>query len=531
MAISTIETSAEQGVLTSGNNLSYWISSVEPIKYDRLDKELETDVVIIGGGISGMTTAYCLTRSGRKVVLLEDGYIGSGETGRTTAHLVNALDDLYYALAKLHGKDNTRLIAESHTAAIDFIEEIVKEENIDCDFKRVEGYLFLHPSDDIKTLEDELDATHFAGIDTVMMSEVPGITAEEGPSLQYPNQAQFHPIKYLKALAEAVIKQGGLIYTETHAESFHKNEVKANGFTIKANHIVVATNSPVNDMVTMHTKQFPYRTYVIAATIPKFVLPAALWWDTGDKRSKWVNRPYNYVRTQEYNEQYDLLICGGQDHKTGQIDAEEVSQQERYSALEDWLVQRFPYVQEVVYKWSGQVMEPVDSLAFIGRNPGDKTVYIATGDSGNGMTHGTIAGILISDLINGKDNAWEKIYDPSRINIKATGDFVKEVGNMAVQYADFLKPGDVDSAADLRNNDGGVVTMGLKKVAVYRDAGGILHAYTAVCPHLGCVVQWNSDEKSFDCPCHGSRFTCEGRVINGPAISDLKEVEIKDNLV
>ncbi len=517
-----------EGLVTSGHNISYWTSSVEPLHYTSVQQSLTTDVLIIGGGISGLTTAYCLTKSGRRVILVEDGYIGSGETGRTTAHIANALDDHYAELESLHGKENTRLMAESHTAAIALIERITSEENIDCDFKRVDGYLFLHPSDTVKTLEDELEASRQAGIDTVLLKEVPGISFEKGPSLQFPNQAQFHPMKYLKGLAAAVVKLGGTIYTETRVEDIKKNEVKANGCLIKADHIVVATNTPINDIVTIHTKQHPYRTYVIAGLIPKYVLPAALWWDTGDQDSKWTTKPYHYVRTQDYNEQYDLLICGGQDHKTGQIDGEEISQQERYTALEDWLIDRFPFVQEIAYKWSGQVMEPVDSVAFIGRNPGDQHVYIATGDSGNGMTHGTIAGMLIADLINNKPNAWEKIYDPSRVSLKATGDFLKEAGNMAAQYADYLKRGDVESVKEIRLNDGGVVNAGLKKVAVYRNSEGLLKAYTAVCPHLGCVVQWNADEKSFDCPCHGSRFTHEGKIINGPAISDLKEIQIDD---
>lgn len=518
----------QQGIATSGNNNSFWINSVEPVKFTSLESDLETDILIIGGGISGMSTAYNLLRAGRQVVLVEDGYIGSGETGRTTAHIVNALDERYFELEKLYGKEKVKLIAESHTAAIDYIEKIVKDENIDCDFIRLDGYLFLHPSDDYKSIEDELKATHEAGIQTVLLNEVPGILTEKGSCIQFPKQAQFHPLKYLKGLADAITSMGGNIYTETHVDDFDKKEVTANGFKIKANHIVVATNTPINDLVKIHTKQHAYRSYVIAATIPNHVLSPSLWWDTGDQHSKWVTKPYHYVRTQKYNQQYDLLICGGQDHKTGQIDAEDIAQEERYAALEDWLIKRFPYVQEIVLRWSGQVMESVDSLAFIGRNPGDENVYIATGDSGNGMTHGTIAGMLISDIINNNPNQWEDIYDPARISLKATRDFLKEMGNVVVQYADHLKPGDVDSVKDIRINEGAVITIGLKKVAVFRNNEGALQAYSAICPHLGCVLQWNPDEKSFDCPCHGSRFTCLGKVVNGPSISDLKEIEVND---
>jgi glycine/D-amino acid oxidase-like deaminating enzyme/nitrite reductase/ring-hydroxylating ferredoxin subunit len=517
------------GVLTSGDHISLWTSSVEPLKFSKLQSELSTEVVVVGAGIAGLTTAYSLVKAGRKVIVFEDGYIGSGETGRTTAHIVNALDDFYAELSKLHGEENSRLMAESHTEAINLIEKIVNEENIDCDFSRIDGYLFLHPSDKLKTLQDELKVTRKVGIPTVLVESVPGMINQEGPALKYPDQAQFHPLKYLHGLAKAVIKYGGQIFTETHVTDIKEHEMMANGFKVKAEHVVVATNSPVNNMVTMHTKQFAYRTYVIAAKIPKGLVAPALWWDTGDHNSKYVTMPYNYVRVYEYNEEFDLLIHGGLDHKTGQADATEMEPEQRYSVLEDWLKIRFPFLQEILFKWSGQVLEPVDAVAFIGRNPGDKTLYISTGDSGNGITHGTIAGMLIPDLINNKPNPWEKIYDPSRINLKSTGDFLKEVGNMVVQYADFLKAGDLSSAKDVPVNQGAVITIGIKKIAVFKDEAGRLNAYTAICPHLGCVLEWNGDEKSFDCPCHGSRFTCEGKVINGPAVSDLEKVEIKQD--
>jgi Rieske Fe-S protein len=302
--------------------------------------------------------------------------------------------------------------------------------------------------------------------------------------------------------------------------------VVANGFEVKADHIVVATNSPINDIVTMHTKQFAYRTYVIAAKIPKGSLPPALWWDTGDQESTWITKPYHYVRTQRYDETHDLLICGGEDHKTGQAGKENISEEDRYNLLEFWARKHFPSMEEIVYRWSGQVMEPLDSLAFIGRNPGNENVYIVTGDSGNGMTHGTIAGMLISDLIMGYNNPWEDIYDPSRVTLKVTGDFLKEAGNMAAQYLDFLTPGDMSSIEDLNNDDGAVMRSGIRKVAVYKDEQGQVHAFSASCPHLGCNVRWNADEKSFDCPCHGSRFSCTGKVLNGPALSDLKPIDI-----
>lgn len=521
----TIE-NQNDGKVTAGSNLSYWIDSTEPIKFNPLRENLTSEIVIVGAGITGLSVAYCLLKAGKKVIVVEDGFVGSGETGRTTAHVVNALDDRYAEIERVLGEEKCRLAAESHSQAIDFIEHVVSEENIDCDFSRVDGFLFLHPTDKPRTLEDEFVVTNKYGIATEKLQAVPGVPAEIGLCLKFPNQAQFHPMKYLKGLSECIHRMGGIIFTETHIKNIDKSGVKSEHFSIDAENIVVATNSPINNMVTMHTKQFPYRTYVIGGLVPKGTLPAALWWDTGNMKSEWVSDPYHYVRLQSYDDAHDLLIAGGEDHKTGQADEENISQKQRYQNLERWARRHFPAMKEIVYHWSGQVMEPVDMVAFIGKNPGDKNIYIATGDSGNGMTHGTIAGILIRDLILGKENPWEKLYDPSRITLKATGDFLKEVGNMTAQYLDFFDPGDIKSVKELERGHGAIVNMKGKKVAVYKDESQTLHAYSAICPHLGCVLQWNKDENSFDCPCHGSRFTCSGTVVNGPAVSDLKKIEL-----
>lgn len=519
--------SHNSGTETSGSKLSFWLDSSDPLKYETLSGDLQADVVIVGAGISGITTAYCLAKSGKKVVVLEDGNVGSGETGRTTAHIVNALDDRYSEIERYHGENGARIAAESHTAAIDFIERTVNEENIDCDFKRVDGYLFLHPSDKESTLHDELAATHRAGINTELLDEVPGISHEGGPCLKYPDQGQFHPMKYLKGLSDAFIRMGGRIFTETRADSISEGSVSAGGFTVNAPHVVVATNTPVNDRFAMHTKQHPYRTYVIGAKIRKEHIRPALWWDTGDQNSKWITMPYNYVRTQDLDDEHYLLIHGGADHKTGQAEEENISEENRYDNLESWLRSRFPQAGEVIYRWSGQVMEPLDSMGYIGKNPGDENVYIITGDSGNGMTHGTIGGILLTDLINGKENRWAALYSPSRITLKVAPDYITENINVARQYADWLTAGDIETLEELKIGEGAVISSGLKKFAVYRDESGMISSFSAVCPHLGCIVQWNRDEKSFDCPCHGSRFSCTGTVINGPALTDLEQVSFK----
>jgi glycine/D-amino acid oxidase-like deaminating enzyme/nitrite reductase/ring-hydroxylating ferredoxin subunit len=515
-----------KGVLTSGENISYWLDSVKPIEYKPLKENRNTDVLIVGGGLAGITIAYCLLKAGKKIILLEDGLIGSGETGRTTAHLTTALDDRYYDIENVFGVEGSRIAAESHTAAIEWIASTVKNENINCDFERVDGFLFLHPSDKQEHLHKEFAATHKAGLKTEWLEQTHNIAAYNGPCIKFPRQAQFHILKYMKALAEAVVKMGGEIYTRSHAEKINSKGAACNGFKVGAAHVVVATNSPVNDMVTMHTKQTPFRTYVIAAKIPKGRLPHSLWWDTGNMNTKWMTSPYHYVRIQPFDDEHELLISGGEDHKTGQADDEGINEEDRYKALEEWTRKHFPAITDVVFHWSGQVLEPLDYMGFIGRNPGDENIYIVTGDSGNGMTHTTIAGILITDLVLGKENKWASLYSPKRIPVKVPGRFLSESLNMAKQYGDFIKKADIEEADQLANDEGAILSKGFRKIALYRDVSGTLHSFSAVCPHLGCVVQWNGDEKTFDCPCHGSRFSKEGIVVNGPAVSHLERLNI-----
>ncbi|RZJ83828.1 MAG: FAD-dependent oxidoreductase [Chryseobacterium sp.] len=524
----TLNNELNSGAITSGDNVSFWIDSASILACEKPDRDIETEVLVIGGGIAGLSTAYNLLKKGKKVVVVEDGFIASGETGRTTAHLTSALDDRYYYIENVLGEKAAQLAAESHTAAIDEIEKNVTNLNIDCSFKRVNGYLFLHPTDKEENLDKEYNATVKFGLTTNLLNTTPSINGGENKrSIEFTNQAQFHILRYMKGLADAIISLGGTIYTEAHAENISKKGATVNGFNFAAQHIVVATNTPVNDVLTMHTKQHAYRTYVIAGKIPKGSLPYSLWWDTGDVESKWVSQPYHYVRLENFDEQYDLLISGGEDHKTGQADEEGISETARYDRLEEWTRNYFPQLDEITYRWSGQVMEPVDSLGFMGKNPGDDNIYIITGDSGNGMTHATIGAMIISDMITGVANKWEEIYSPSRITLNATGDFLKEAGNMASQYLDWIAVQDLENTADLPAGEGGVLSSGLKKIAVYRDYDNTLSAFSAICPHLGCIVKWNPDEKSFDCPCHGSRFAADGTVINGPAKSDLGKIHIK----
>ena len=487
-------------------------------KFPKLVKDERADVCIIGAGIAGLTSAYLLVRSGKSVVVVDDGPIVSGETERTTAHLVTALDDRYIELERLHGKQGAQLAATSHLAAIDTIERIVRDEKINCDFERLDGYLFnaLGQTDDL--LDRELEATRRAGLsDTEIVDRAPWASFNTGRALRFPRQAQFHPLKYLAALAQAIVRDGGRIFAETRASTINGGKDAhvdtSDGPKIMCSSIVVATNTPANDKLVIHTKQAAYRTYVIGIAVPAGTVPKALYWDTGD--------PYHYVRlaTPDYTiTSHDILIVGGEDHKTGQADDAEA----RYDKLEAWTRERFPMANEVRFRWSGQVMESVDSLAFIGRNPMDHdNVYIITGDSGNGMTHGTIAGLLLTDLIHGRENPWTDLYSPARVTLGAMKNFASETANVAAQYADWMTAGDVEKDQLIPCGTGAIVRHGLAKVAIYRDSGGEFHECSAICPHLGAIVGWNHSEKTWDCPAHGSRFDCMGKVLNGPANNDL----------
>jgi glycine/D-amino acid oxidase-like deaminating enzyme/nitrite reductase/ring-hydroxylating ferredoxin subunit len=514
--------------VTSGKHHSYWLeSSFQPVSSNLLKENLHADVVIVGGGLAGVSVAYCLIQAGKKVILVEDGQIGSGESGRTTAHLVTALDDRYSELEKIYGEDDTKLIAESHKAAIQFVEETVQKEKIDCQFERVNGYLFLHPSDDENVLKEELIAATKAGVEVKELDQVPGILNYKGACLEFADQAQFHPMLYMKGLCRAIIEKGGRIFTGTHAKKInHEGIITEDGFSIKANHVVVTTNTPVNNLVAMHLKQTAFRTYVIAGLVRKGSLPKALWWDTGDHHVDKNYPPYHYVRTHPYSDEFDLLISGGEDHPTGDLDSNEVQEEDRYKKLEEWTKLHFP-LEKLLYCWSGQVLEPVDSLAFIGRNPLDRdNVYIVTGDSGTGMTHCTIGGMLITDMILGKKNPWEEVYRPSRITMKTGDVWFKELIRGLVSVLK-MTPQDerAHELSQVQYGDAKIIHIDGHQCGVYRDEAGEFHIVSAKCTHLKGPLHWNADEKSWDCPWHGSRFTCDGRVINGPANKDLPAYE------
>jgi glycine/D-amino acid oxidase-like deaminating enzyme/nitrite reductase/ring-hydroxylating ferredoxin subunit len=483
-----------------------------------LQSDASAEVCIVGAGIAGLTTAYLLGKKGKSVLVVDDGGVGAGMTSRTTAHLMTAIDDRYYEIERLHGAQRAQLAYQSHAAAVEAIEAIAQHENIECDLERLDGYLFLPPDGDPDELLREYEAALRAGVEGLhWVDRAPMDAFETGQCLCFPRQGQFHPLKYLAGLAHAVTRLGGRIQ-RGHVEEVNGGDTPtvrlSGGERIDCRSVVVATNVPISDRLALHTKQAPYLTYVVAARVPRGSVEKALFWDTLD--------PYHYVRLKDPDG--EVLIVGGEDHKTGQADDSET----RFARLELWMRERFPMAREVQHRWTGQVMEPADYLAYIGRDPGhgQENVYVATGDSGMGMTHGTIAGILITDLIHGADVPWAQLYDPSRLTLKAAKDLVRENANVAWQYTDWLKPGQVDSVEAVPEGGGAVMRRGIHKIAVYRDAAGTVHQMSARCTHLGCIVRWNHADHTWDCPCHGSRFDALGHVVSGPAVKSLEPVGV-----
>lgn len=492
-------------------------------RFSRLQENLDTDVCVIGAGIAGMTTAYLLSREGRSVVMVDAMEIGAGETGRTTAHFFPP-DDRYFEIEDSFGSDKSRLVADSFQQATDLVESIVQAEGIDCGFERLDGYLFSLTAEGRDDLDKEFAAARRAGVEVGRLDRVPGLSFDSGPCLRFARQAQFHPVRYLSGLAAAIVRQGGTIHTHTRVLDVERRQnqsllVTTRGGQICAKSVVVATNTPFNNRVVMHTKQAGYRTYVVGMRVPKGSVPRILLWDTGD--------PYYYVRleTPDPAAAHELLIAGGADHKVGQDEHPE----HRYDQIENWVRVRYPMAGAVEFRWSGEIMEPVDGVAFLGRNPmDDPNVYIITGDSGNGMTHCTAGAMLITDLIMGRPNPWEDLYDPSRHVVHGITEFVKEQANTITRYGDWLKSGEAGSVHEIAAGQGAIVNEGGKKLAAYRNDAGELRVRSAACTHLGCVVSWNSAEKSWDCPCHGSRFDVDGEVLHGPATESLEEMTFDD---
>jgi glycine/D-amino acid oxidase-like deaminating enzyme/nitrite reductase/ring-hydroxylating ferredoxin subunit len=500
-----------------GHTDSLWRATQQLGGFAPLTGSVDVDVAVVGGGISGLTAALILCRAGRRVALLERDSIASGETGNTTSHLTEAVDARYQALLKDFGEDNARLVAQSSRDAIDWMEAFVREAGVDCGFTRVPGFLYTERKKDLESLADELDAARRAGSQVQWTDAVPLPFRTEG-GVRWDNQGQVHATAYMAGLLREAMSHGLQVFENTRVIGVHEDapcRVETDRGTVQAGDVFVAANVPVNNRVLLHTKIAAYRSYAIAAEVPAGFLKG-LFWDT--------DNPYHYTRTQAIGGK-TFLIVGGEDHKTG----EETGTDRCFEELIAYMGNRFGALRPE-FRWSGQIIEPVDGLPYIGRNAVAQRIYVATGYSGNGITFGTLAGMIVSDAILGHANRYTALYDATRVKpIASAIDYVKEnVGFPVRLITDRLTSLNAEHRAlqSLKAGEGGVFDSDEGKIAVCRDRNGVIHACSAVCTHLGCDVSWNGGEQTWDCPCHGSRFSPDGSVINGPAVSDLRRVPV-----
>jgi glycine/D-amino acid oxidase-like deaminating enzyme/nitrite reductase/ring-hydroxylating ferredoxin subunit len=500
-------------------NKPLWYDTAVINRFPQLERDIEVDVCIVGGGITGLTAANILKKAGKTVALIEMNRVGHGETGHTSAHLTELLDIDYNTLISDFGIDNAKLVLSSVREAIQKIEHNVTEKNINCGFRRVSGWQYTEKRSEIDQIEKEADAAVKLGVACELVTTMPW-QRKIARAIRLDNQAQFQPIAYLAALAESIPGGGSSIFENTRMMKVDEGQpclVTTDRGAIKAKDVIVATNVPTTNKLFLQTKIASYRTYCIAIREKEPRDLANLYWDLDD--------PYHYVRSAAFNG-IPHVIIGGADHKVGQEEHTLL----HFQKIEDWARERFN-IDQVTHRWSGQVVEPVDGLPFIGRNSLSDHTYVATGYSGTGLTFGTVAAMLVTDLILGVENPWAEVYQATRVKpLASVKDYLKE----NIDYPSHLIGDRVSRAQEsdthaLKENQGAIVRVGGKKVAAYRDPQGELHVMSPVCPHMGCYVHWNEAEISWDCPCHGARFDATGHLLHGPAVTDLKSEEYDEN--
>jgi glycine/D-amino acid oxidase-like deaminating enzyme/nitrite reductase/ring-hydroxylating ferredoxin subunit len=502
--------------ITSGTP---WESKRMP-KYPRLKKARHFDVVVIGAGITGLSAAYFLKEAGKNVCVLERSHVGSGDTARTTAHLTYVTDLRLSKIVKTFGETEARTVWQGGATAIDAIDSIAGSRDIRCEFRRVPAFLHapLHGNKcEGKQLKNEAELASKLGFDARFVEAAPLV---DRPGILFSNQAKFHPMAYLAGLAKAVHGGGSVISEDTEVKEIEEKplRVKSDGLEITCDYLVIATHVPMMGITGLvsatlfQTKLYPYSTYAIGATIPRGRLAEMSLWDTSD--------PYYYLRI-DRGTKNDYAIFGGGDHKTGQIADTDAPFDDLTRTLKELLPEA-----DIDRRWSGQVIETNDGLPLIGETAENQ--FVATGFAGNGITFGTLAGMMARDAVLKRENPWQKLFAVNRRKIRGgTLQYLKENIDYPYYYLkDHLTPAESSSTRDVKRGTGQVIKHDGQRVACSRDSSGKLTAVSAVCTHMGCLVRWNNAEQTWDCPCHGSRFKPDGAVIAGPAETPLEPVRL-----
>lgn len=494
---------------------SYWIDSAEIPSFQLLEKDIETEVAIVGGGISGITTAYLLAKEGLQVTVLESTRLLNGTTGHTTAKVTAQHGLIYDELINHFGVESTKLYYSANEDAAAFIEDYIKEHSIDCDYQREDAYIFSSSESDRQTLKQEANAYEKIGIDGGFIDNIPLQIPAIG-AVVMKNQAQFHPLKYLGQMVKDMTELGVQVFEGNAAINMDHGDPAVihmrNGVKVKAKYVVSASHFPFHDGKGYFARLYPKRSYVVAVK-PEQSFPGGMYISS--------DKPTRSFRSVKINGE-DMLLVIGDSNKTGQGKPEI----EHYQALEEDAVKLFG-AKEILYRWSAQDLVTPDKVPYIGRiSANHENVFVATGFRKWGMAHGTLSGMLISDLIIGRDNPYKHLYAPSRFPLDPSlKTFVKENMNVAAHLISgkFDRPD--KEIKDINQDEGAVITIKGKRAGAFKDNNGELYVVDTTCTHMGCEVNWNSGDKTWDCPCHGSRFAYDGEVIEGPADQPLKRID------
>jgi glycine/D-amino acid oxidase-like deaminating enzyme/nitrite reductase/ring-hydroxylating ferredoxin subunit len=501
------------------NTQSYWQDTAKLPEFPALTNDLEVDVVIIGGGLTGITTAHLLKEAGAKVALIERARCAGADTGHTTAHLTYVTDYRLHRLVKTFGRDAAKAFWEAGAAAIDQIDEIARKHCRDAEFKWVPG--FLHASlnenekKDRESLEEDAQLARELGFDAQFVESIPCVNR---PGIKFAGQAKFHPYKYLAPLLAAIPGDGSHVFENTEASGIDQKPlvVHAGKYKIRCEYLVIATHTPLLGKTGLvkgtlfQSKLALYTSYVLGAKLPANTAPEALFWDTSD--------PYYYLRI-ERRRDHDFAIFGGEDVKTGQEDDVE----KIFQHLETQMGKILPAA-EAQYRWLGQIVETNDGLPFIGEN--ENSQFVATGFCGNGFTLGTLSAAMARDRYLGRKNPWFDLFAVNRKKFHGgTWRYLTE--NLDYPYymlRDRLASAEGDSVDDLKIGEGKILRLDGEKVAAYRGDDGKVTLCSPICTHMKCIVRWNDADKTWDCPCHGSRFKPDGEVFSGPAEEALEKL-------
>jgi glycine/D-amino acid oxidase-like deaminating enzyme/nitrite reductase/ring-hydroxylating ferredoxin subunit len=501
-----------------GSNKSLWQEVPDYISKEHQHPDVTYDVVIVGGGMTGVVTALLLQKAGKKCLLAEAHSLGFGTTGGTTAHLNTLLDTPYTTITSNFGSEASQTVARAASEAIDLIEKHVNLYNIQCHFTRTEAYLFSQEKKESEELENIYQASLQAGLSLKYVRNIP-ITSHFEKALQIEGQGMFHPTKYLLALAKEFERLGGNIQTNCKVENVKEIEdgilVETSTAVFKANKIIYATHIPPGINL-LHLRCAPWRSYAIAVKLSHGVYPKGLTYDMKD--------PYHYYRTQ-YVDGKPYLIIGGNDHKTG----EDVNTELVFRHLQAFAKSIFD-IQEVTHQWSSQYFESSDGLPYIGHLPGHSDLYyVATGFGGNGMIYSHVAAMEITNMILSNESLYAEVFSPSRVKpIAGFKNFIEHNADVVKNFINKLIPADTLELVELAPGEGKIVDFEGNKIALSKDTDGRLHAVSSVCTHMKGTVAWNSTEKSWDCSCHGARYDVEGKVLTGPANQNLETVVLSD---